>query len=208
MKYFSGKIIIASAIIAISAMYIAPAARAADIAQPSVDREASEEAFLKAYDYFIQNRPWDCLDELAESIKQNVYFVDVYYMRSLALRRLGRYTDAIDAMSQYLEVRRDDSRARMILDTMRSEWGVIREAISPEDDSLNMSFESHTVNAFPGIRPYSPLALKGMYGMGKISASDESIIACDTLGDTVWIFDRGGKKPAVSASLERPVVAI
>ena len=100
MKYFSGKIIIASAIIAISAMYIAPAARAADIAQPSVDREASEEAFLKAYDYFIQNRPWDCLAELAESIKQNVYFVDVYYMRSLALRRLGRYTDAIDAMSQ------------------------------------------------------------------------------------------------------------
>ena len=207
MKYSFVSIIIAILIV-ICAAFAACEAGAAELVQPEVDREASEESFLKAYDYFLQNRLWNCLDELSDSLRENVYFVDVYYMRSLALRRLGRYTDAIDAMSQYLEVRRDDSRAKVILDTMRSEWDLIRGSMSPAEGETDMFFESHTINSYLNIQPYEPLALRGMSGIGKIAAVKETIIACDTLGDRIWIFDRDGGKPLRSVALERPVSAV
>ena len=207
MKNFFAAIAITTLIL-ICAPFVVREAGTAELAQPAVDREASEEAFLKAYDFFLQNRLWNCLDELSDSLAKNIYFVDVYYMRSLALRRLGRYTDAIDAMSQYLEVRRDDSRAKIILETMQSEWDLIRGMMSPAEGETGMFFTSHTINTYPGIQPFESLALKGMSGIGKIAAARETIIVCDTLGDRIWIFDREGEKPLQSAALTRPVAAV
>jgi hypothetical protein len=191
------------AIMVIAAMSFAGAAAAADLTQPVIDREASEEALLRAYVYFLQNRLWNSLDELAESLKQNVYFVDAYYMRGLVFRRLGRYTDAIDAMSQYLEVRREDHRARIILDTMKSEWEKIISSIVPEKAS-GVSFASHTINSFLRLPVYSRLSLKGLSGLGKIAATEENIVACDTLGDKIWIFDRKGRHGIKNVAIERP----
>ncbi|MDR2779715.1 MAG: hypothetical protein LBB28_01155, partial [Synergistaceae bacterium] len=180
---------------------------AAELSQPYVDREASENAFLDAYHYFMQNRLWNSIDKLAESIGENVYFVDAYYLRSLALRRIGRYTDAIDAMSQYLEVRRDDYRGRIILETMESEWAVIKKSVSAEAELPTLSFNSMTLNSFTGIPVYSPLSVKGMAGLGKISSTEGRLLVCDTLGGKVWVFGSGKSAPD-GLDAVRPAVVV
>jgi tetratricopeptide (TPR) repeat protein len=195
--------------LAISSAAAAPVkpGAAAELSQPYVDREASENAFLEAYGHFMRNRLWSALDKLSESIGKNVYFVDAYYLRSLALRRLGRYTDAIDAMSQYLEVRRDDHRGRIILDTMESEWAAIKRSVSAEAEFPALSFDSMTINSFTGLPVYNPLSVKGMAGLGKISASEGRVLICDTLGGKVWVFDAGKNVPA-SLDASRPVAVV
>jgi hypothetical protein len=184
------------------------AAGVGSLQTPAVDREASEESFLSAYDHFLQNRLWNALDELDASIKHNVYFVDAYYLRSLALRRMGRDADATDAMARYLEVRRDDARAAIIMETMRSERAAIRKILSPLSAPPTLSFTSHTIRTFPGVQAYESLSLKGMDGLGKITATGETVVACDTLGDRVWIFDRAGGTPAAAADVTRPAAAV
>jgi hypothetical protein len=105
-------------------------------------------------------------------------------------------------MSQYLEVRRDDHRGRIILETMESEWEILENAINP-NGAISLVFSSDTINSFMNLPVYSPLAIKGMMGIGKIAAAGEYILLCDTLGDRVWMFNRG--KPAViDAFLTRP----
>ncbi|MDR1510351.1 MAG: hypothetical protein LBS53_12020 [Synergistaceae bacterium] len=199
MTYCPRKIMItvmvgALAILVAAALTARPG-ESAELSPPYVDREASENAFLKAYDYFMQNRLWNSIDKLAESIGKNVYFVDAYYLRSLALRRLGRYTDAMNAMSQYLEVRRDDYRGRIILDTMESEWAAIKRAVSAESELPALSFDSMTINSFTGLPVYNSLSVKGMAGLGKIAAAEGRILVCDTLGGKVWVFDAGKNVP-------------
>ncbi|MDR1965882.1 MAG: hypothetical protein LBQ36_04165 [Synergistaceae bacterium] len=199
------KATVASVFIAAAVSFGSPAVgRAADLAQPAVDREASEEAFLEAYGYFQKNMLWNALDKLQESLGHNVYFVDAYFMRSLALRRLGRYTDAIDAMSQYLEVRRSDHRGLIILDTMKSEWGIVQRAVRPENAAPALSFSRHTINEYLGLPLYGGLSIKGMSGIGKINATESHVMICDTLGDKVWIFARGGKRGAIEVAAPRP----
>ena len=183
------------------------AASGGELSQPVVDREAAEAAFFSAYDHFLQNRLWDALDSLSEAISRNVYFVDVYYMRSLVQRRLGLYSDAIDSMSQYLEVRRDDYRARIILDVMKSERDMIKNSLAPDGEPSALSFSSHTINSLMSLPAHDSLSLRGAAGLGKISSSGDNIFVCDTLGGSVWIFDRGGGRPA-RVALERPAVAM
>jgi hypothetical protein len=184
-----------------------PAISGGELSQPAVDREASEAAFFSAYDHFLKNRLWDALDFLSEAISQNVYFVDVYYMRSLVQRRLGLYADAADSMSQYLEVRRDDYRARIILEVMNSERDMIKNLLAADGEPSALSFSSHTVNSLLSLPTHDPLSLRGIAGLGKISSSGEHIFVCDTLGGRVWIFDRGGGRH-VSIALERPAAVM
>ena len=179
-----------------------------ELSQPAVDREASEAAFFSAYDHFLQNRLWNALDYLSEAISQNVYIVDVYYMRSLVQRRLGLYADAIDSMSQYMEVRRDDYRAGIILDVMRSERDMIKSLLAPEGEPSALSFSSHTINSLLSLPVRDPLSLRGAAGLGKISSSGDNIFVCDTLGGAVWIFDRLGSRRPASVALERPAAAM
>jgi hypothetical protein len=185
-----------------------PAASGGEILQPAVDREAAEEAFFSAYDHFLQNRLWDALDSLSEAISRNVYFVDVYYMRSLVQRRLGLYSDAMDSMSRYLEVRRDDYRARIILDVMKSERDMIKNSLATEGEPSSLSFSSHTINSLLSLPVHDPLSLRGAAGLGKISSSGDNIFLCDTLGGRVWIFDRGGVRRPASVALERPAAVM
>jgi hypothetical protein len=175
---------------------------------PEVDREAAEASFLEAYDYFLRNRLWDSLDNLQDAIEHNVYFVDAYYMRSLALRRIGRYTDAIKAMSEYLEVRRDDHRGQIILDTMKLEWDIINRTLYPGEIDGGLMFSSHTLNSFLGVPVYEPISTKGMLGIGKLSASGSYMLLCDTLGDRAWIFDRSPRNTIMSVEAHRPAAVV
>ncbi|MDR1133793.1 MAG: hypothetical protein LBL05_06485 [Synergistaceae bacterium] len=184
------------------------AAAGGTLTQPAVDREASERAFFSAYDHFLQNRLWNALDSLSEAISENVYFVDVYYMRSLAQRRLGLYADAVDSMSRYMEVRRDDYRAGIILDVMKSEQNMIKNLLAPESEPSALIFSSHTVNSLMSLPVHDPLSLSGAAGLGKISSSENNIFVCDTLGGKVWIFDRGGARRPAHVALERPAAVM
>jgi hypothetical protein len=184
----------------------ASSAGAADLSLPLVDREASERAFLTAYDFFLENRLWNCLDYLDEAIELNTYFVDVYYMRSLVLRRIGRYPEAIAAMSSYLEVRQDDYRARIILERMESEMDILRRTQHSEDLISSLYFERVSTNAFFKIPLYDKVSYAGLKGLGKISASGETLFICDTLGDGVWFANRSREPGVTRVDVPGPVV--
>ncbi|MDR3333166.1 MAG: hypothetical protein LBT08_11115, partial [Synergistaceae bacterium] len=135
------KIALALAIIALAALCgPAPRGEAADTDVPVVDREAAEEVFLEGYDFFLANKLWNSIDLLREAQARNIYFVDTYFLSSLALRRLGRYPEAIDAMAAYLEVRADDHRGGIILDAMREEWEMINRTLNPKEIEVMLSF--------------------------------------------------------------------
>ncbi|MDR0647910.1 MAG: hypothetical protein LBF92_01045 [Synergistaceae bacterium] len=176
-------------------MFLRPASFAADVVSlPVLDREASERAFLEGYGYLLENRPWNCLDSLEEALRLNIYYIDAYYVRSLALRKMGRYADAIGAMSSYLEVRYDDYRARIILDSMRDQRELLRGAFLPEGSPIGLYFEKRQTGAFFKAPLYDRAAYAGMNGLGKISAAYGIVFACDTLGDAVWFSDRSGQR--------------
>ena len=185
-----------------------PQACAAPLPPPPVDREAAEEAFLRAYDHFIDNRIWSSIDELNESQEQNIYFVDAYYMRALAYRRLGRYPDAIAEMSYYLEVRQDDPRATIILETMREEWAIIQNTLEPDRIRTNYFFSTHTPNSLLGVPLASALSLRGMQGLGKMSAGGELLLLCDTYGDKLWGFDLNRGTEPLAFDIPKPVVCL
>ncbi|MDR0616546.1 MAG: hypothetical protein LBG29_07030 [Synergistaceae bacterium] len=181
---------------------------AADISLPVVDREAAEKAFLKACGYLLENRFWDCMDSLDDTLRYDTYFVDAYYVRSLALRKMGRYDDAIRAMSLYLEVRYDDYRARMILDSMKSQKATLQNALYPADILSGTYFEKKQTSAFFNIPLYHKLSLFGMRGLGKISASGSTIFVCDTLGGGVYFSDRSGPARMGRADIPDPVAVV
>ncbi|MDR1885181.1 MAG: hypothetical protein LBQ56_02820 [Synergistaceae bacterium] len=183
-------------------------ALAADLAAPAVDREAAEESFLRGYDYFLANRLWDSLDSIERAQEQNIYFVDAYFLRSLALRRLGRYPEAIAAMTAYLEVRRDEYRGSLILDAMQREWNIIGRTLGSSEIETELFFRSHTLGSLLGVPITSRVSFAGMLGLGKISACGSDILVCDTLGDRLWVFDRDRARPVMSSEFERPVAAL
>jgi hypothetical protein len=181
-------------------------AGAADLSLPLVDREASERSFLRAYDFFLENRLWNCLDYLDEAIELNTYFVDVYYMRSLVLRRIGRYAEAIAAMASYLEVRQDDYRARIILERMESEMELLRGTQYSEDLLSGLYFARMPANTFFKIPLFDKVSYAGLKGLGKISASGEMLFVCDTLGDSVWYANRARESGLTRVDVPAPVV--
>jgi hypothetical protein len=178
------------------------------VSPPFVDREASERAFLKAYDFFLENKLWNCLDSLDEALRHDTFFVDVYYMRSLALRRAGRYKEAIAAMSSYLEVRQDDLRARVIIDRMKEEMNLLTRTLRSNNFLSGYFFRKFSTSAFFGIPMYEKLSYAGMKGLGKISAAGDLLFVCDTLGNSVWF---SGLLPGQGISRidsESPVAAV
>lgn len=196
-------------LISIIAIMIAGTAyAAAQITSPTVDREASEEAFLRAYGHFINNRMWDCIDELNASLAANIYFVDAYYMRSLAYRRLGRYPEAISEMTYYMEVRQEDPRAGTILRTIEAEWGEIRRALEPGGMPLNYRYTSDTIHSFFGVPITSMISLRWMHGLGKMAYDGSSIILCDTFGDKVWLFESAAQSSPITMEVSAPVVSV
>jgi|GEM_PF-796120 len=186
----------------------APAAPAGIPAPPVVDREAAEQSFLSAYGYFLENRLWDCLDRLQDAQRQNTYFIDTYYLKSLAMRRLGRYPDAIEAIKAYLEVRPSDYRARIIRRTMEEEWRILREMPYPTRLLSNFVFRGHSLNSLFAIPALHPLTYSGMTGLGKISASGSCLYVPDTLGGNLRVFDASGKTPLMQMPVDSPVAAI
>ena len=187
---------------------LAPSTQPAPSPQPPVDREAAEKAFLEAYDLFLENRIWSAIDKLLESQRQNVYFVDTYYMRSLALRRIGRYPEAIEAMASYLEVRRNDPRGAIIMNTMREEWEIVRRALDAPSIEAQYFFRAQTLGDMFGISVYSRPAFRGMQGLGKMTASGNYILVCDTYGDKLWFFDAERRSTFAELEIEKPVVAL
>ncbi len=188
--------------------FSAPAAHAAPLPPPPVDRAAAEAAFLLAYDHFIHNRVWDSIDELNKAQEHNVYFVDAYYMRALAYRRLGRYPEAIAEMAYYLEVRQDDPRATIILDTMREEWAIIQRVLKPDLIHTHYFFSTDTLHSILGVPIPSVLSLRGMQGLGKMSSAGGRLFLCDTYGDKLWGFALNRTAGPVAFDVERPVICL
>ena len=128
-----------------------PGIYAEDVSPPRVDREAAEEEFLEGYEFFLANRLWNGLDSVQRAHGENIYFIDAYFLKSLIMRRLSRYPEAIAAMSSYIEVRRDDFRGEMILDSMRREWEIISRTLDSGGAGVNLLFRGYTINSLLGV---------------------------------------------------------
>jgi hypothetical protein len=200
--------LLVAAIVSVLLFADAPRAYAAEVSPPRVDREAAEEAFLKGYEFFLANRLWNGLDSVRQAQEENIYFVDAYFLKSLIMRRLGRYPEAIAAMSSYIEVRRDDFRGEMILESMTREWDVIGKALGPNGAGVNLFFRGDTINSFLGVPKTNLVSFTGMLGLGKLSAHGSEVLLCDTMGDKLWVFSRDGKHPAMSREFDNPAAAI
>ncbi len=182
---------------------------ASPAALPTVDREAAERSFLAAYDLFLQNRIWSCLDRLSEAQRQNTYYIDTYYLKALAMRRLGRYPDAMEAMRAYLEVRRSDHRAQIVLEAMQGEWRLLRETLHPRQILSTLVFRGNALNSFFDVPLHHPLSFSGMTGLGKISAFGGCIFTPDTLGNNLWVFDTvQGSSRTMQMPVDAPVVVL
>ncbi|GHV52029.1 hypothetical protein FACS1894216_07450 [Synergistales bacterium] len=170
---------------------------------PAVDREAAESAYFNAYDALLQNRLWSCLDLLDKTLKEDTYFVDAYFLRSVALRRLGRYGEAIAAMSSYLEVRGNDARAAFLLRKMREEASLMRTTLHPDKLLYSTSFKRQTTGEFFNLPVYDQVAFRAMYGLGKINSWRQNLFICDTLGGRVWV--RGGGERVTLSNIDVPL---
>ena len=178
-------------------------------AQPArpitIDREASEAAFLRAYDYFLKNRLWNSLNSLDEALKNNTYFVDIYYLSSLANHRLGRYPEAIRAMEFYLEVRRDDHRGRLILSSMQEEWEIAKRYLYPGKLDAEYRFTAQLARDFlTRSRFLAPFTLRPFNGIGKIASSPSLLLIPDTLGNELHLFAQGEKEWRNRVALDAP----
>lgn len=180
---------------------------AAPAAVPVIDREAAESSFLSAYDFFLQNRLWNTLDKLSDALNQNTYYIDTYYLKSLAMRRLGRYPDAMEALSAYLEVRPSDHRAQIILDAMGEEWRILKETLSSKRILSAFIFQNNTLNSLFDIPLQHPLSYAGINGLGKISSFGSSVFVPDTLGNIFWVFDSASQPRAMQIEIGAPVAA-
>ncbi|MDR1481665.1 MAG: hypothetical protein LBI74_03470 [Synergistaceae bacterium] len=181
---------------------------AASPSPPPVDREAAEEAFISGYEFFLANRLWNTLDLLQRAQEENIYFIDAYFLKSLVLRRLGMYPDAIAAMSSYIEVRRDDFRGEMILDSMKREWDIISGILNSDETGTNLLFRGYTARSLLGVSIIDPASFAGMLGLGKVNSYGSDILLCDMVGNRLWVFDRDGRHPEMSMEFINPVVAI
>lgn len=183
-------------------------ASAAPAVPPTVDREAAERSFLAAYDLFLQNRLWSCLDRLSVAQRQNTYYIDTYYLKALAMRRLGRYPDAMEAMRAYLEVRRADHRAQIIIRAMQDEWRILRETLYPGRTLSAFVFHANSLNSLFDVPLTHPLSFSGMTGLGKISAFGDCIFTPDTLGNNLWVFDKTLTSKTMQMPVGAPVVVL
>lgn len=194
-----------AALIAAAIMLLfSSSADAAPATTPQIDREASEATFLTAYEHFVNNRFWSCLDSLDRALEQNVYFVDAYYMRSLAYRKLGLYPQAIEAMDYYMEVRHDDPRAGTIADTMREEWRAMRGCFADGLGGAPFSFTSHTLRSLFALPVSDPLSMRGLQGLGKISSFSDRLFVCDIYGDSLFVFSIGSTDAPRAIEIEHP----
>lgn len=194
------------ALISITVISLFGGAAAAPLPAPQIDREASEELLLSAYGHFINNRLWNCLDDLDRAAEENIYLVDAYYMRALAYRRLGMYPEAIAAMSNYMEVRREDPRVQTIIGAMREEWDMISSSASPDGTTASLLWSARTINDQFGVPVNSLFALRGMQGLGKMAVDGASVIVADAYGDSVHIFDGPGEPVSVPMPMPMAVV--
>ena len=174
----------------------------------AIDREESERLFLQAYDSYTKNKIWSCVEELDQALKLNTYFIDTYYLKSLALRRIGRYPDAMTAMRSYLEVRRSDLRGQMILGIMEDEWQSIKKKLYPTDIATKLFFSALTFNKFLKVPVYAPISFVGMKGLGKLSSAGQSIFVCDTLGDVLYLFDAAHGREMLQMNIKAPVAVL
>lgn len=185
----------------------AGAVHAAPLMPPVVDREAAERSFLAAYDSFMENRLWDCLDKLNEAQRLNTYYIDVYFMRSLALRRLGRYPDALSALGAYLEVRQSDYRARIIHSAMAEEWRILQESLKPSEILAQYSFNGLNFNSLFTPLPGHPFN-GGMTGIGKVAAAGRYVFAPDALGGNLWVFETGSRPGVMGIAAAEPAAVL
>ncbi len=168
---------------------------------PPADRTASEKLFLSAVDAYLADRPWDSLAFLFRAQKKNTYLVDAYLMRALALHRVGRYREAIAAVSAYREVRPGDLVAQTLDTALRTEREDLRRLLSRGGAPLSARPVRVPPHEAMGLPLWRPVTWWGFRGLGKIAQRGDLFLCADQIGGQVYAFSRGGSD---RLSLENP----
>lgn len=158
---------------------------------PVADREAAEKYFEEAYEKYRVRDYFGALENLDRALKLNTYLVDYYLMKGLALRRLGREEEALQALLYFLEVRPGDKAAPKIISRLREEGLFLKSALSGRPIFSRTSFSQKDLRSTLNLPLAQNLAIKGL---GKVGTSPGGGMAvADTLGDKLWLRFPGEK---------------
>ncbi len=156
---------------------------------PQSKRLESERLFFRAYDQFIRRRYDASSSDLEKALRANTYLVDYYLLKSMILRRTGRYEEAKKAIGYYLEVRPRDDSSRRFFSQLQSEQNFLKRFFS---FSTKITTGDVVERPVASLFSFGVTHQPGVVGLGKTRSFSDGIIVCDSLGNSVLIFDASG----------------
>lgn len=156
---------------------------------PQSRRIESERLFFRAYDFFVSRKYGLSSAELDRALQANTYLVDYYLLKSMLFRRTGRYQESEKALGYYLEVRPGDESSRRFFSQIQKERDFLRRFFAFSTQSLPPQVSERPTASFLS---FGLLDRPGAVGLGKVGCLGEKIVVCDTLGDTVLVFNGSG----------------
>ena len=156
---------------------------------PQSKRLESERLFFRAYDQFIRRRYDASSSDLEKALHANTYLVDYYLLKSMILRRTGRYEEAKKAIGYYLEVRPRDDSSRRFFSQLRREQDFLKRFFSFSTKITAGDIVERPVASFFS---FGVTHQPGVVGLGKTESFSDGVVICDLLGNAVLVFDANG----------------
>ncbi len=150
---------------------------------PKVNSLDAEREFLRAYRAYAKGDYFQAIEALSEALNFNIYLVDTYLLRGMALRRLGALDAAEDAVENYLEVRHGDEMGERFATTLQHERRLIEESIGGSKE-----FHLLVGRRLPfKTRFRLPLSANmSLSGLSKVKYGFGVIYICDAVGGRLW----------------------
>ena len=156
---------------------------------PQSKRLESERLFFRAYDQFIRRRYDASISDLEKALRANTYLVDYYLLKSMILRRTGRYEEAKKAIGYYLEVRPRDDSSRRFFSQLQREQDFLKRFFSFSTKISTGDIVEHPVAS---LFSFGITHQPGVVGLGKTESLSDGVVICDSLGNSVLVFDANG----------------
>ncbi|HOK19721.1 MAG TPA: hypothetical protein PK188_04460, partial [Thermosynergistes sp.] len=167
---------------------------------PKVNSLDAEREFSRAYRAYAKGDHFQAIEALSEALGFNIYLVDTYLLRGMALRRLGALDAAEEAVENYLEVRHGDETAERFAAALQYERKLIEKSIRGSEGFhllIGRKFPFKTHFRLPLSVNISPS------GLGKIKYGFGVIYICDAVGGRLWAMRETSPAP-ISVEVDAP----
>ncbi len=167
---------------------------------PKVNSLDAEKEFSRAYRAYAKGDHFQAIEALSEALGFNIYLVDTYLLRGMALRRLGALDAAEEAVENYLEVRHGDETGERFAAALQYERKLVEESIRGSEGFhllIGRKLPFKTYFRLPLSVNISPS------GLGKIKYGFGVIYICDAVGGRLWAMRETSPAP-ISVEVDAP----